>query len=307
MGINDRSVSGSETKQVAGSGSIGFQRVLVAIDFSEQSRQALRLAVMIAQEFGSELHLVHAATPFVYETATEGIPIEVLHANLDAAKVQMAQWIEAEPGLKAQTPQTTVAYASAVDLIEQLAKEESAALIVVGSHGARGLERLVLGSVAEAAMRRVRCPVLIVGPKYQAVSKPFQSIVLATSMTLGELRAAEYAAGLVERFHGTLTLLHVLAAQSSDPQMQPELIAAHLERELERLLPSNVGHACSTKARVEYGAAGDVIASVAREEGAGLVVVGLHERATLADHAWWSTLSTVIREVECAVFSVGGQ
>ncbi len=307
MGIDHSSVSGIERMEQVTDNGVRFQRVLVAIDFSEQSAQALKLAVSIAQEFRAELHLVHAATPFVYETASEGIPIEVLHANLEAAKVQMARWISEEAGLSALAPKTTVVYAGAVDLIEQLAKEQRADLIVAGSHGARGLERLALGSVAEAVLRRVACPVLIVGPHCKAVDHPFRTMVLASSMTSSERRAAQYAAALTEQFHGTLTLLHVLAAKSSDPQVQPELIAAHLERELERLLPSNVGHACATKVRVEYGVAGKVIASVAREEGAGLVVVGMRERATLADHAWWSTLSEIVREAECGVLSIRGR
>jgi len=59
---------------------------------------------------------------------------------------------------------TTVAYADAVDLIEHMASEEKIDLIVLGSHGSSGLERLALGSVAEAVLRKAGCPVLVVGP-----------------------------------------------------------------------------------------------------------------------------------------------
>jgi nucleotide-binding universal stress UspA family protein len=72
----------------------------------------------------------------------------------------MNQIISSEPGLSALKPKTTVAYAGALELIEKVASEAKVDLIVVGSHGASGLELLALGSVAKAVLRQATCPVL---------------------------------------------------------------------------------------------------------------------------------------------------
>src|ERR1700758_5499898 len=189
---------------------IQFNRILVATDFSKPANQALKTAISISQLFGSKLSLVHAASPVTYGIDSGPVPLEVLNSDLDADKEQMNQLVSSEPGLRELKPNVVVAYAETVDLIDRVSREEKANLIVVGSHGASGLERLALGSIAEAVLHQATCPVLIVGPNCKAQQNPFDSILFATDLKTTGLRGAQYAAGLAERFHGKLTLLHVV-------------------------------------------------------------------------------------------------
>lgn len=217
----------------------------------------------------------------------------------------MNQIISSEPGLRALKPKTTVAYGDALELIEQVASEERVDLIVVGSHGGSGLELLALGSVAEAVLRQAKCPVLIVGPKCKAEQHPFRSIVFATDLETTGLRGAQYAAALAEQSHGKLTFLHVTNKRSGDQGLHSELIENHLERELRQLLPPpDVERYCKSKVSLQYGRPAEAIVAVARSEGASLLIVGLQSRSPLADHSPWSTLSHVIREVNCPVLGV---
>lgn len=284
---------------------IHFRKILVATDFSEPAREALKTAISISQLYGSKLYLVHASSPVVYGIDAGLVPIEILNANRDADSRQMDELVSKEPGLSALKPDVKVAYGDAIDLISRTAHEAKADLIVVGSHGARGLERLALGSVAEAVLHQATCPVLIVGPNGKAQQNPFQSILFATDLTTTGLRGAQYAAALAERFHAKLTFLHVIAGKPTPPDVELRAIENHLKHQLQRLLPSDVERYCSAKIRLEFGTAAQVITSVARAECASLVVVGLKERA-LADHALWSTLSHVIRESDCPVLGVRG-
>jgi nucleotide-binding universal stress UspA family protein len=282
---------------------IRFKRILVGTDFLKPAAQALKTAITISQLFGSQLLLVHAASPFAHVSGTEAT-LKAFNVHLDAAKAEMNEIILNEPGLSALLPKTTVAYADALELIEQVASEEKVDLIVVGSHGASGLELLALGSVAEAVLRHAKCPVLIVGPSCKAEQHPFRSIVFATDLETTGLRAAQYAAALAERGHGKLTFLHVTNKRSSDLGLPPELMENHLKRELMRLLPPDVERYCTSKVSLQHGRPAEVIVAGARADDASLVFVGLRARSPLADRSPWSTLSHVIRESNCAVLGV---
>src|SRR6266702_3537008 len=204
---------------------IHFKRIVVGIDFSKQAALALKTASAIGRIFGSEIFLVNAVSPFVYGTGKE----------------EMKRIVASEPRLHGLRLKTTVAYAGAVDLIEQVASEEKVDLIVLGSHGSSGLERLVLGSVAETVLRKAACPVLVVGPNCRAEQHPFRSILCATNLETTGLRAAQYASALSEHVHGRLTLLHVIENQTNVPSVESGLIENRLKQELQSLLPSNVG------------------------------------------------------------------
>lgn len=283
-----------------------FNRILVATDFSKPAEQALKMAISVSQLFGSKLCLMHAAAaPIVYGIDATPVPPEVVNADLDAEKKQMSQLVLSEPGLSELKPKVVVAYADAVGLINQISIEDKADLIIMGSHGASGLEKLALGSVAEAVLHQARCPVLIVGPNCKTELHPFRSVLFATDLKTTGLRGAQYAAALAERFHANLTFLHVVDKKSTSPSVDLGLIPDRINHELEHLLPSDVERYCKAKIRVEYGKPAEVITSVAQSECVSLVVVGLRDRA-LAEYAPWSTLAHVIREVNCAVLGVRG-
>jgi len=285
---------------------IHFSRILVGTDYSKQAGLALKMAITIGEIFGSEIFLVHAVPPFVYGGGSEPAPPEFLTAQLDAAKSDMKDLVASEPRLQALRVQTTVGYAGAVDLIEQVADEAKVNLIVVGSHGASGLERLVLGSAAETVLRKAACPVLVVGPSCHVEHHPFRSILFATDLETTSLRAAQYASALAERIDGRLTLLHVVKNAPEVPGVQSDVVEAHLRQQLQSLLPADIELFCKPKVRLEYGSPAQVITGVAESESASLIVVGLRNRTALAEHAPWSTLSHVIREAKCGVLGVRG-
>lgn len=288
-----------------GTSEIIFSRILVATDFSKPATQALKMAILISQTFGAKLSLVHAATPISYGIDAGPVPIEVLNADLDADKEEINQLVLSEPGLSQLKPSITVAYGEAIDLINQVSHKEQIDLIVVGSHGASGLERLALGSVAVAVLHQSRCPVLIVGPQCKLEQYPFRSILFATDLKTTGLRGAQYAAGLAERFHSKLTLLHVIKQQLMPPIREAEPMKARIKQNLKRLIPPDAEHYCKAQVRVEYGKAAEVIAAVAESEFASLIVIGLREHV-LGDHTPWSTVARVTREVKAAVLGVRG-
>jgi len=141
---------------------MSFERILVATDFSDSSQQALEHALRIAEKFGSELTLVHSwQAPNYSYAAGLYLPVDVV-APIEQAAV--ARLEEATTELKVRYPKAQSLLRSGVPWEEVLgaATQLKADLIVIGTHGRRGLERALLGSVAEKVVRMSHVPVLTV-------------------------------------------------------------------------------------------------------------------------------------------------
>ena len=277
-----------------------FNSILVATDFSKPAHQALKVAMTIGHAFHARLLLLHATVPLVFDVESGPIPEDVLTANLESDKKEMQQLVAREAGLSDLKPTEIVSFGEVVDLVNTACHDHKVDLVVIGSHGASGFERLALGSIAESVLHRSTCPVMIVGPSCALVEHPFRSILFATDLTSTGLRAAQYAASLAERFHSRLTLLHVAHSGKVDAATAA---AEKAHREIEQLLPDDISQYCKTEIRIATGKRADEILAASNSIAASLIVVGLKDRP-LADHATWSTLSHVIREAKCPVLGV---
>jgi len=277
-----------------------FSRILVAIDFTAQTSQVLETAIAIAKCFHSEIVFLHAATPVIYGTGAEFIPVESYELNLEIAQQKMADLVAREPMLQSIKHREIVAYASAIHMVRQTVESEKIDLIIAGSHGASGLERLALGSVAESMLRHLGRPVLIVGPHSTPSVSPFSSILLASSLRPSALRAAQYASGLAEKFHSKLTLLHVI----EHAPKTTELLDERIRKALDSLVPGDMNLYGKAQTLLEYGEPAEVISHVAKCEHASLIVCGVSEDAVLADHTLGSVLANVIRKATCPVLCV---
>ena len=134
------------------------RRILVPIDFSAGSDAALEMATLLARDSGGSLVLAHveiiplSAAGGEYLYAIPEPPTEELLAKLDAVAVPDSH-VPVERRLLAGDP---------ADAIVRLAQTEDVDMIVMGTHGCRGLSRLLMGSVAETVVRAAPCPVLTV-------------------------------------------------------------------------------------------------------------------------------------------------
>jgi glycine betaine transporter len=140
-----------------------FETILVPVDFSDHSKEALDTAIQIAHLFGSTVHLLHC-----YHIQTAGIsPYGIVlpsgyYADIRAAaEKHLNDWYEmvSNEGIQSES----ILSADSPSLAINLAAEEVAAdLIVMGTRGLSGLKHAVLGSVAERVVRLAPCPVLTV-------------------------------------------------------------------------------------------------------------------------------------------------
>lgn len=140
-----------------------FQRILIAVDFSEESRQALVCAAGLAARFDASLTLVHVVEPHFGPPDTE-LP-ELTGAGSDAEQFAEAKLDLSALGEQMLGPcrvvETVVRAGLAFFEITEAARALSADLIVIGTHGYTGLKRALLGSTAEKVVRHAPCPVLV--------------------------------------------------------------------------------------------------------------------------------------------------
>jgi nucleotide-binding universal stress UspA family protein len=139
-----------------------IRHILVAHDFEETSDAALDRAIELARALSARVTVLHA-----FETRSMGAP-EVLVLATDYIQQIRAVAKEKLDAVVARVRDARVAIepqlieGSAWRVIDRFAKEHQVDLIVVGSHGRRGLPRALLGSVAEKIVRTAPCPVLVV-------------------------------------------------------------------------------------------------------------------------------------------------
>lgn len=134
-----------------------IQTILHPTDFSEHSTYALQLASLLARESKAKLILLHVAMPPAVGYG-EVISDLATAAQQKEAKDKLLALRPAYPGLRYEH---VILQGDAADGILHVAQQERCELIIMGSHGRRGVTRLLLGSVAEQVMRKAACPVLI--------------------------------------------------------------------------------------------------------------------------------------------------
>lgn len=150
--------------------------IVVGLDYSEHSDGALTRAFELAsREAAAEVHVISVLLPISVEPLH--IPADIM-ADAEAASRQLRAHVEAKlhefartvDGREAKIPARVashVRFDQPARGIAQLASDLEADLVVVGTHGRRGLSRLLLGSVAEEVLRLAPCPVLVMRPKSQ--------------------------------------------------------------------------------------------------------------------------------------------
>jgi nucleotide-binding universal stress UspA family protein len=138
--------------------------ILVATDFSEHADRALDYAVELATRLGAKLHLVHAAALPLVSVPEMGISYNAL--TLEELTARGREGLDAcIDRYRARLPiEAHIAVGDARTVIDDVAKQIGAELVVMGTHGRRGIGRVLLGSVAESVVRTAPCPVMTIRP-----------------------------------------------------------------------------------------------------------------------------------------------
>ena len=293
-----------------------FARVLCPTDFSEFSAAAVDYAAALAASYGSRLRLVHVLTPFPVVAPVADAPIdsrvwetqETLGRDGLAAEVRRVRTpgVEIDTELRAGGP---------VQEILTAADEWSADLIVIGTHGRGGFERLVLGSVAEKVLRKASCAVMAVPHDAVAAVRDGAArighVLCAHDGSAASADGVAYAVALAERTGARLTLVSVVESLPYGGDFTgPEFAAfraardSHAREALDAAVPADVRVRCNVHERLVYGHPGRQILEVAAQERPDLIVMGVQGRGALDLAMFGSTTNHVVRHAPCPVLTV---
>ncbi len=306
--------------EVSNHSGISLKNILFATDFSEASEAALPYAAAISGRYHSQLYVAHVLSPAGYVVPAGHGDVVTLESMHRAALADARERMEAIASrLKTIPHQTYIREGGLWDSLSDMITKLDINLLVVGSQGRTGVEKLVLGSKAEELLRQARCPVLTVGPNISGrvrltaieseddhpVEISLRQIVYATDFSPESLAAAPFAASLAQEFQAKLTLLHVLG-KYTDLQQRPRPIDLALLR-LEKLVPEEAGLWCSPRPAVQFGPPADCILQEALNSRADLIVMGVRAAAGklgAATHLPWATAHKVIVQAPCPVLTI---
>jgi len=153
----------------AGEPTLGLNSILVPIDFSVHSKNALKYAIPLAEQFGASLHLVFVVEPTVYpadlgfgQVVLPGIEEELREKGAE----ELQALIEREIGSRVEAT-CIVRTGSPHQEILAEASEKDVDMIVVATHGHSGVEHMLFGSTADRIVRHAKCPVLTIRPEVE--------------------------------------------------------------------------------------------------------------------------------------------
>ena len=286
-----------------------IERILCPIDFSEFSEKAYDYAQSLAWHYEATLflqHVIDSLTPLYPYQAYPDAYNEMCRNLRAGAERQLQEFAEkhARHGI---LPQCKVGDGVATDLILDFADAQAANLIVMGTHGLRGIDHLTLGSVTEKVLRKARCPVL-------AVRKPAHDLVIpgeepdlihlhrilcCTDFSDCSEKAFQDAVSLAAEYKAELTMLHVLETIVDSADIENEMAKAM--QSLEKRASPETGNNCTTKAVARIGKAYQQIIELALESQTDLIVMGVRGRHALDLRVFGSTTYRVVQLGPCPV------
>lgn len=289
--------------------------ILVAVDFSDASRAAVRRARALARSAGASLRILHACPPpsddldpRLVEQLTEelrrGAKLRLanLAASFDDGRVALSTAFEEADPSRA---------------IRDAAESDDVSLIVMGSHGRRGIDRLLLGSVAARVVQRAPKPVFVVRGEHSGEDEdgsPIQSILLATDFSEKAAAVEPEVAEWALRFGAEVEVLHVIRetsvllapyAVTGSSDFEGEMFEAAESRMagvLRRLRERGI-HA---KAKIVYGGPAEEILRRAEATNVDLVAVGTRGYSGLQRFLLGSVAQRVLSQAHCDVLVDAG-
>lgn len=150
---------------------VQFGRILYPTDFSDSAENALQYVTSLAKKYGSKIHVLHVVEPFTY-TSDFGIDYSVQYREMEATAKRMIDEIVASIRKNGFDAEGAILSGEPFVEIIRYARQENSDLIVMATHGRKGIEHVLLGSVAEKVVRKSPCPVLTVKKSGQVFTMP---------------------------------------------------------------------------------------------------------------------------------------
>lgn len=291
------------------------KRILVATDFSTTADRAEKVAYQLASHFEAELDLVHVRVILEDPLMAEEHQMEIermMASTHEATRKAFARGRTGDRGITVRTH--LIRSVSAAEALTATASDLGSDLIVMGTHGRRGIKHMLLGSVAENVIRSVDLPVLTVRPDTALPAHGPKKILVAHDFSDRSAGAIRVAGDWARAFDAEVTLLHVV-----EPVVYPEFYAVNaLSDDVMTRLQDRAFEALDDVAiealpdllvnsRVCIGRAITTIVAEARPENFDLVVMGTRGLTGLEQLVLGSVAEGVLRRCPVPLLTVGSK
>ncbi len=285
---------------------VSIRRILCPVDFSEFSRAAVAQATVLARASGAEITALFVfpfVPPPVLDAAGVPTPAEPDMGVLSAVAADLSEFLRPirKAGLRVRLRLKTGDPARQILDHARLAQAD---LVVMGTHGRSGFERLVLGSVTDRVLRKAACPVLTVSrpAKGSEEPRPVARILCAIDLSESSTTTLAYALSLARSTGAALTLVHVLEGIVLGSSR--ELLEAEARQRLREAVTADGPPPCPVAETVVAGKPYREILRLAAEREADLIVIGSHGRDAEDCAFFGATADHVVRQAPVPVLTV---
>ena len=290
-----------------------IKNILCAVDRSPSSLQALGYAIAVARWQGARLNLLEVIEEPAPPSANRGPKQFGVSKEIRRTVEGDLNRVLVSRGASDIKVAILVRAGNVVREILAQAKASRSDLVVIGSHGRGGVQRLVLGSVAERVLRLATCPVLTVRrgvSKARRSRSPFETILCPTDFSAAANKAVTYAKRLAKEADARLILMSAVewpfgeAVMSAPVAELRKTIESSAREALARLLPRAGSAGLPAQPIVAIGKPSAAIVKLARARSVDLIVMGVSGRGALDVALLGSTTHHVIREAAWPVLTV---
>jgi len=281
----------------------------------------VRHAISIARHFKARLYLAHVVSSVGFTIAGAAaleLATSAAHRDVDEVERKLVE----SGALAGLSHEFIVRQGDVWGELGAIIREKQVELLVVGVHARQGLEKLVLGSVAEQIFREADNLVLTVGPHALLdapleISHGARSFLFPTDFSEASFQALPHAVSFANHFGARLVLLHVAPvmpiSESFSWSTAPDDIKGMREegrqdalKRLRGFIPGNVAFSVQPELMVEFGKHGEQILHVAHSTKADLIIMGLDhsKHGRMASHLPATTAYQVVCQAHCSVLTV---
>jgi len=295
-----------------------LKRILYPTDFSRCANQAFYRAFYLADKYQAELHLFHAIVLHdddPHNAAYHFPDIEEIHSTLEKiADNRMDKVVSSYHADSVKIKKIQDRGLAPAPVILEYAQENDIDLIVMGTHGRRGLGHLWLGSVAEEVVRLAECPVLTIREQKEPTpNEELNRILVPLDFSDPAKSALAHAKEIAAVFNARLQLLHVVeenihpsfyvAGIGSIFELMPD-VKNKSEQHMRHLLDEAEGPEVKADFHVIEGNASHDIIKFVKDNNSDLVVIATHGLTGIKHLLLGSVAEKVVRMATCPVFTV---
>jgi nucleotide-binding universal stress UspA family protein len=286
---------------------ITINKILCPVDFFPASDAAVNYAAGLAENYEATIHLLHVITPIAASAYEYAIDTTEFIRSMEESSMQEMNGLVAKLKLAGIKAEPELRVGDVYDEIKKTIEIEKPDLLVMGTHGRRGVERWFMGSTTEKMLRHSPVPLVTISAAGEkSFNGPrFRRILVTTDFSEGTADALAYAFSVAQENESRVTLLHVLHDVSADLSGKyRDSLVNGVKKQLEDLVPAEARNWCDIVASVETGTPYRIILRELEDEKIDLLVMNIHGKGMLDRALLGSTAERVVRAASCPVMMI---